>query len=225
MVKLDFLLRLTFVFALFSQTETVCAQDVVTGIVVDSASLTALPSVNIQVKNTGRGTMSDERGNFSIAATRSDTLLFTLVGYQSLELPLATYEAGMIRLSERYTLLKAVTIDEFRQRDLYEGMFEEQDAQRKTSIPFYFSKARKEKIKVGILKQENIRVQTYVDVVVNNPELKAGFMQKYSISEREYYDILTAFNERHHGVMYYLTRAELISMLNNFFEASTLSKK
>src|SRR5688500_15794695 len=152
MVNFDFPLRLTFVVALFWQAETLCAQDVVTGIVVDSASLTALPSVNIQVKNTGRGTMSDERGNFSIAASWADTLLFTLVGYQSLELPLATYEAGMVRLSERYTLLKAVTIDEFRQRDLYEGMFEEQDAQRRTSIPFYFSKARKEKIKVGILK-------------------------------------------------------------------------
>lgn len=225
MVKLGFLLRLTCVVALLSQAESLCAQEMVTGIVVDSASLSALPSVNIQVKNTGRGTMTDEHGNFSINAGRTDTLVFTLVGYQSIELPLATYESGMIRLSERYTLLKAVTIDDFRQRDLYEGMFEEQDAQRKTSIPFYFSKARKEKIKVGILKQENLRVQTYVDVVVNNPELKAGLMKRYSISEPEYYDILTAFNERHHGVMYYLTRAELISMLNNFFEARSIARK
>ena len=97
--------------------------------------------------------MTDEHGNFSIVASKSDTLIFTLVGYQSLELPLMTYEAGVIRLSERYTLLEAVTIDEFRQRDLYEGMFDEQNAQRRRSIPFYFSKAKKEKIKVQILRE------------------------------------------------------------------------
>jgi hypothetical protein len=193
-------------------------QEVVTGIVVDSASLAALSSVNVQIKNGSSGTMTDEHGNFSIAAKRSDTLIFTLVGYQSLELPLMTYEAGVIRLSERYTLLEAVTIDEFRQRDLYEGMFDEQNAQRRRSIPFYFSKAKKEKIKVQILKDENLRVSTYVEVVVNNPEFKAGLMKKHALTEKEYYDILTSFNERHYQVMYYLTRAELISMLNTFFD-------
>lgn len=218
MGKSVFILRVIILVALLAQGGVASGQEVVTGIVVDSTSLGALPSVNIQVKNSARGASTDAHGNFSIAANREDTLVFTLVGYQRLELPLLTYEPGVIRLSERYTLLQAVTIDEFRQRDLYDGMFDDQDAQRKRSIPFYFSKAKKQKIKVEILQQENLRVQTYVDVVVNNPELKAGLMKKHSLSEREFYDILTAFNERHHRVMYYLTRAELISMLNSFFE-------
>lgn len=218
MARLVFIIRLILFFSLLLGTATVSAQETITGIVVDSASLNPLPSTNILIKNSTRGAIADERGNFSIVAARNDTLVFTLVGYQSLELPLSLYEAGMVRLSERYTLLRAVTIDDFRQRDLYQGMFDDQNAQRRRSIPFYFSKAKKEKIKVGILRTENLRVQTYVEVVVNNPELKDRLMRRYALSEKEYYDILTAFNERHHEVMYYLTRAELISMLNTFFD-------
>jgi hypothetical protein len=194
-------------------------QELITGIVVDSASLSALPSVNIQIKGDVRGTLTDDKGNFSLRARSTDTLVFTLVGYDKLELPLVNYEPGIIRLSEKYTMLEAVTIDEFRMGTQYEGMFDEQNARLKKSIPFYFSKARKEKIKVQTLKEENLRVKTYVDVVVNDSSLKAGFMKKYSLTEEDYYQILTAFNERHHRVMYYLTRSELISLLNTFFES------
>jgi hypothetical protein len=194
------------------------AQQEIRGIVVDSVTLNALSRVNIQVKNSAIGTTTDEKGNFILHGSRTDTLVFTLVGYETLELPLAEYEAGMIRLSEKYTLLEAVTIDEFRAENLYEGMFDEQNARLKKSIPFYFSRARKEKIKVAVLKDENLRVKTYVDVVVNNPELKTRMMAKYSLTEAEYYNVLTGFNETHYRVMYYLTRAELISLLNTFFE-------
>jgi hypothetical protein len=197
-----------------------CGQEVMRGIVVDSASLDALPSVNIQIKNTTRGTTTDDKGNFSIVANRTDTLVFSSLGYLTLQLPLALYEPGMIRLSEKYTLLKAVTVNDYRRSEnLYEGMFDEQNARREKTIPFFFSKAKKEKIKLGMLKEENLRVSTYLDVVVNNPELKTSLMAKYSLSEKEYYDILTAFNETHYQVMYYLTSAELISLLNRFFEA------
>ncbi|MEX2234756.1 MAG: carboxypeptidase-like regulatory domain-containing protein [Cyclobacteriaceae bacterium] len=203
---------------------SVQGQDLVTGIVVDSASLSALPSVNIQVKGGSRGTRTDEKGNFTILASRTDTLVFSLVGFEKLELPLQDYEPGMIRLNEKYTLLEAVTIDEYRREDMYEGMFDEQNARLKKSIPFYLSKAKKEKIKVQVLREENLRVKTYVDVVVNSPDLKSGLMKKHSLSEKEYYNILTAFNERHYRVMYYLTQAELISLLNTFFEGQASLK-
>ena len=194
------------------------------GIVVDSASLHGLPFVNIQVKNSDFGTTTDEKGNFSISAGSNDTLVFTLVGYERLTLPLLGYEAGLIRMSEQYTLLKAVTIDEFRQKNPYEGMFEDQNAQLKRSIPFYFSKAKKEKIKVQTLEAENLRVKTYVDVVLNNPEFKVELIKKYSLTEDEYYNFLSAFNEKHYRVMYYLTPAELISLINTFFESRASGK-
>ena len=113
-------------------------QGLTTGIVVDSTTMAALPFVNIQVKNSSAGTRTDDKGSFSIVAGENDTLVFTLVGYEKLELPLADYEPSIIRLSEKYTLLEAVTIDEYRQRDLYEGMFDDQNARLKKNIPFYF---------------------------------------------------------------------------------------
>lgn len=201
------------------------AQELIRGMVVDSASFSALPYVNVQVKNQTRGTMTDAKGNFSILATGQDTLVFTLVGYQRLEFPLIDYEPSMIRLTEKYTLLEAVTINELRRgENPYEGMFEEQNARLKKSIPFYFSKAKKEKIKVQSLKEENLRVKTYIDVVINNSDTKEGLMKKYSLNEDEYYTILTEFNEKHYRVMYYLIPAELISLLNTFYESRASRK-
>ena len=194
-------------------------QEPVRGIVVDSVTLNALPSVNIQIKNGSTGTQTNDKGSFSIVANADDTLEFTLVGYKRLELPLYGYEPGVIRMREQYTLLEAVTIDEYRAGNLYEGMFDEQNARLKKSIPFFFSKAKKEKIKVQSLRDENLRVKTYVDVVVNDPGLKNTLMEKYALTEEEYYDALTAFNEKHYRVMYYLTRAELMSLINTFFKS------
>ena len=215
-------MRLFLVLSLIGAAWPAMAQELMRGIVVDSASLAALPSVNVQIRNTSRGTTTDEKGNFSVQASRDDTLVFSSLGYKTLELPLALYEAGMIRLSEKYTLLKAVTIDEYRKgENPYEGMFSEQNARLEKSIPFYLSKAKKEKIRLGMLKEENLRVKTYLDVVVHNPSLKTSLMARYSLSEKEYYDILTAFNETHYEVMYYLTSPELVSLLNRFFETHT----
>jgi hypothetical protein len=219
MGKKKIYLRLFICVSLLSVSSVAYCQEEVRGIVVDSANLEALASVNVQIRNGTSGTFTDEKGNFSLRASLTDTLIFTLVGYQRLELPLTHYEPGIIRLTEKYTLLKAVTIDEYRRENPYEGMFEEQNARLKKSIPFYYSKAKKEKIKVQSLREENIRVQTYVEVVVNDPALKTGLMKKHNLSETEYYDLLTAFNEKHYRVMYYLTRAELISLINTFFES------
>jgi hypothetical protein len=203
---------------LIAMTKGAFGQERFTGIVVDSATLSALPGVNVQVKGAFRGTSTDEHGNFAIQATRNDTLVFSLVGYQTLVLPLFDYEAGMIRLNEQYTLLQAITIDDYRMRDMYQGMFDEQNSRRSRRLPFYYSKAKKEQIKLEVLRTENELVKTYVEVVISDPEFKIGMMKKHSLTEREYYSILMAFNERHHEMMYYLTRAELVSMLNTFFE-------
>lgn len=213
-------LMLAVVVSITAGSTVVRGQELIKGIVVDSASLNALPSVSIQLKNSSRGTSTDEKGNFSIRATAADTLVFTSIGYHTLELPLSTYEPGMIRLSEKYTLLKAITIDEYKRTgELYEGMFDDRNAQLQKSIPFYYSRARKDRIRLGMLKEENLRVKTYMDVVVKNPELKQSMMAKYALNEKDYYDILTAFNETHYEVMYYLTAAELTSLLNRFFES------
>lgn len=195
------------------------AQEVFKGILVDSASFAPLAYVSVQVKGKMKGTTSDSNGNFGIMATRDDTLVFSLVGYQRLEIALWDYEASVLRMAERATLLQTITIQDRSTDNLYEGMFDDQNAALiKKKIPFYYSKARKDKIKVGRWKEENLRVQTYVDVVINDPSTKVNLMKKFKINEQEYYRVLTSFNERHYSVMYYLTSGELLSFLNRFFE-------
>jgi hypothetical protein len=194
-------------------------QDVVKGIVVDSATFSPLPFVSVHVKNKGKGTTTDMQGNFGILATTSDTLVFTLVGYERLEYPLFDYEASVIRMSERATVLKTITINDDRLSETYEGLFDDQNAALlNRKVRFYYAKSKKDRIKAGWWREDNIRVKTYVDVVINNPETKLDLMKKHSLTEEQYYETLTAFNEKHYAVMYYLTSGELISFLNRFFE-------
>lgn len=196
------------------------AQQLVRGIVVDSATFSSLPNVSIKVKNSFRGTTTDIKGNFSIHASETDTLVFSLVGYRRLEFPLIGYESGMIRLTEQPTMLAPIDIyDTKLYENPYEGLFDEERAKLKKRIPFYYSKARKDRVKAANWREEAQMVQTYVDVVINNPETKDGLMKKHRLSEKEYYEVLTRFNEKHYEVMYFLTSGELISLINKFFEA------
>ena len=210
-------IRIVIAFVFFSASAF--GQEIIKGIVVDSATFKPLPYVNIHLKNSRKGTTSDRQGNFSIVGNRQDTLILSIVGYRRLELPLYDYETGLILITEQATELQAITIIDSKFRNPYEGMFEDQNAALiRKKLPFYYSKAKKDKIKVGRLREENMRVQTYVEVVINSAETKDDLKKKFNLTEEQYYATLTKFNERHYNVMYYLTSAELISFLNQFFE-------
>jgi hypothetical protein len=68
---------------LFAQFENV--QDSVVqlyGVVMTADSLRALPSVSVIIKGTGRGTMTNEDGVFSIVVLKNDQVEFTSVGFK-----------------------------------------------------------------------------------------------------------------------------------------------
>ena len=82
---LRYLIILGFIFPvkLFAQFESV--QDSVVqlyGVVMTADSLRALPSVSVVVKNTNRGTMTNEQGVFSIVVLKGDQIEFTSVGFK-----------------------------------------------------------------------------------------------------------------------------------------------
>jgi len=200
-------------------------QEIVRGIVVDSATFNPLPYVNIRIKNSFRGTNTDAQGNFSVLASKQDTLILSLVGYQNVVIPLVDWEPSIIRMAESSILLKTITITDT-QLDPYQSMFDEQNASiaaRKNR--FYYSKQKKEKRRVVWLKEDNIRVKTYVDVVINDPETKIRLMKENNLTEVQYYDVLAQFNEKNYNVMYYLTMGELVTLLNNFFKRTPPLKK
>lgn len=212
--------RLTIIiFLLFTTTEAVLAQqEIFQGMVVDSATFSALPYVNVRIKGTSRGTSADANGKFAIQATRRDTLLISLVGYDSLIIPLYDWETSVVRMTENITMLQTVTIRST-PLDPYQGMFDEQNATRDNrKNRFYFSRERKEKNKISWLLQDNLMAKTYVDLIINNPETKTNLMTRHHLTEEQYYETLERFNEKNYRVMYYLTAGELLTLLNNFFE-------
>lgn len=81
----------------------------ISGVVVDSDSLQAVPFTAITIKNTTRGTVSDNSGYFSIFAYELDTLVFSNVGYSEStfvvppNLPEETY--GLVQVLKQDTLL------------------------------------------------------------------------------------------------------------------------
>ncbi|MBE0654279.1 MAG: SusC/RagA family TonB-linked outer membrane protein, partial [Bacteroidales bacterium] len=62
------------------------AQQTITGTVLDEKNA-PFPGVNVAVKGTVVGTISDANGKFSIRAANGSTLAFTFVGYRTLEVP------------------------------------------------------------------------------------------------------------------------------------------
>ncbi|HTE29375.1 MAG TPA: carboxypeptidase-like regulatory domain-containing protein, partial [Chryseolinea sp.] len=87
------------------------AQRTTRGIVVDSISLKALPGVHVRIKGTDRVTVTNSTGVFRLQSSVADTLVLSMVGYNTMELPLLFEEEDiMLRMGERIQLLKEVTI-------------------------------------------------------------------------------------------------------------------
>src|SRR4051812_43766679 len=62
------------------------AQNKVSGKVTDKDGA-PLPGVTVTVKNTQSSTVSDQDGTYSITAPAKSTLIFSYVGYQTVEVP------------------------------------------------------------------------------------------------------------------------------------------
>lgn len=55
------------------------------GLVVSVDSLQGLPLVSIRIKNTNKGTFTDEGGFFSFVVKKMDTIIFSFIGYKTVE--------------------------------------------------------------------------------------------------------------------------------------------
>ena len=58
----------------------------ITGIVLDTNAGTPIPSVNVIIKGTQKGTVTDFDGNFSIEASVNNVLVFSSIGFESKEI-------------------------------------------------------------------------------------------------------------------------------------------
>ena len=80
-------LMMPFVFLVVSQQVYAQEEIEVTGTVTGANDNVPLPSVNIVVKNTSKGTLTDFDGNFTLKTPEDAILVFSSVGFKTLELP------------------------------------------------------------------------------------------------------------------------------------------
>jgi len=86
-------------------------QQSVTGTITDAITGEVLPGVNIQIKGTTLGAISDINGKFSmIIPTRDAVLLFSFVGYIAQEIPVADQVVINIALTSQTTGLEEVVV-------------------------------------------------------------------------------------------------------------------
>lgn len=80
------------------------------GQVSESSSLQPLPGVNIVVKGTNRGTASDANGEFAIEASGNETLVFTYIGYKTVEFQILEHSTARIEMDPDIFALKPVEV-------------------------------------------------------------------------------------------------------------------
>jgi TonB-dependent SusC/RagA subfamily outer membrane receptor len=104
MQKISFIL--IFLFCTFSAF----AQNNITGVVTDAQSGETLPGVNVHIKGTTSGTITDINGKYSINASPDDVLVFSFVGYQSQEVTVGNQKTINISLQEESLGLNEVVV-------------------------------------------------------------------------------------------------------------------
>jgi len=228
--KYSVLIRIFFLFCFLSLTGSIRAQQLYTGIVVDSATLSNLPDVHISVKRTGKITSTLINGSFMVYAATMDTLIFSAVGYITTELPLMFAENTLfVMLREDRIFLNEVII---RSTRLYPNKIETRTktAPRKMEAlegffsPFdYFSGLEREKRKLAKVVEENNRTQTYRQVITDQ-DVKEILMHEYDVSEETYYQTLVNFNQNQTHVHYFTDPDAIMEALHTFFEKSQSGK-
>lgn len=84
-------------------------QTLLTGTVSEANGV--LPGVTVLVKGTTKGTQTDENGRFSLLANPQDTLVFSYIGFKTLEVPVNNQTTLIVRLEEDTTQLKEVVLN------------------------------------------------------------------------------------------------------------------
>jgi hypothetical protein len=227
---------------------TAFSQTILNAMVADSATLRALPYVNIRIKNSPRGTMANGQGYFLLEAKDTDTLTFSMVGYYSKRFSAKEVrERIVIYLTEESKMLAPITIDgsvlipglkKIKAESAWKNPTQDQRVLEtpgfqgiQTFGPGYvmrgfisrYSKGEKEKTKLQKVQEENRKARGYVEIV-NDPEVKGKLMKEYALTEDEYYRHLAVFNEKNKDFIYDLAANELTSLLFIFFEENARRK-
>ncbi|WP_255157998.1 carboxypeptidase-like regulatory domain-containing protein [Siphonobacter sp. BAB-5385] len=82
----------------------------ITGTVTDKDNKEGLPGVSIQVKGTSIGTTTDAQGKFKLTIPEQGILVFSFVGYTTVEQPIGTQTSFSIELASNSKELTEVLV-------------------------------------------------------------------------------------------------------------------
>ncbi|MFM8741557.1 MAG: TonB-dependent receptor plug domain-containing protein, partial [Cytophagales bacterium] len=101
----------TTLFALLVSLSVVAQQKItVRGKISDSATGQTMPGVNVVEKGTANGVSSDAEGNYTIAVAPDAVLVYTFIGYETLEISIGNREIVDVSLKENVLALKEVVV-------------------------------------------------------------------------------------------------------------------
>ena len=86
------------------------AQTDLTGNVADAETGEGLPGVNILIKGTTSGTVTDFDGNYTLSTNETDILVVSFVGFLSQEILVGNKSVIDIRLEEDIKLLEVIVV-------------------------------------------------------------------------------------------------------------------
>jgi TonB-linked SusC/RagA family outer membrane protein len=110
----------------------------ISGQVTESESGNPLPGVNVYVKGTNTGDMTDENGNFSLSvADDAEILVFSFVGFEQLEVPIGERTTFDVQLEASVTALEDVVVVGYgtQQRKEVTGSISSIDAEELQNVP------------------------------------------------------------------------------------------
>ncbi len=86
-------------------------QQKITGRVTDKQNGNAMPGVNVQVKGTGYGAITDADGRYSISSVdRNAILVFSFIGYETIEIPVNGKDLIDVSLAENLAMLDEIVV-------------------------------------------------------------------------------------------------------------------
>jgi hypothetical protein len=204
-------------------------QIAISGMVVDSVTMDALPATTIRLKKAKTGTTTNDQGFFSILSPAYDTLIISRIGYETLAFPFFSTEKDiLILIREQATTLKEVVVNVYGEQKVLHSaprQVRTMNAGEAFSSPFtYFSKTEKEKRMLARLQVEQQKVQVFLDLITR-PQFKAEITDQFSISEEDYYDMLIKFNTENKAVHYLKDPEEIKKRIIAFFGTGLAKSK
>jgi TonB-linked SusC/RagA family outer membrane protein len=110
MRKSNSLRLLSLLVASFLFIQNVFAQSSVTGTVTDQQSGKGIPSVSVSVKGSNVATLTDNNGTYRINVPSNGTLVFTSIGYETIEMPVSGRSTVDVAMTSANAALSEVVV-------------------------------------------------------------------------------------------------------------------